>query len=70
MVIATKSARNNERLCEVARLAASDLGRTDTFPCTSPFRLEAAMRPRIDEIIRAERCFRVPLVAGCFVANT
>ena len=32
--------------------------------------LEAAMRPRIDEIIRAEGSFRVPLVAGCFVANT
>jgi ubiquinone/menaquinone biosynthesis C-methylase UbiE len=113
VVMATNGARNNERMYGVARLAASDLGRTDTFPRTSPFRLEdvervravfpdvrveifesafrfpeaepalrywrsmrddpeleAAMRPRIDEIIRAEGCFRVPLVAGCFVANT
>ncbi len=113
VVIATNGARNNERMYEVARLAASDLGRTDTFPRTSPFRLEdvervravfpdvrveifesafrfpeaepalrywrsmrddpeleAAMRLRIDEIIRAEGSFRVPLVAGCFVANT
>ena len=32
--------------------------------------LEAAMRPRIDEIIRNEGTFRVPIVAGCFVAGT
>jgi hypothetical protein len=32
--------------------------------------LEAAMRQRIDEIIRVEGTFRVPLVAGCFVADT
>jgi len=32
--------------------------------------LEAAMRPRIDEIIRNEGTFRVPIVAGCFVADT
>jgi ubiquinone/menaquinone biosynthesis C-methylase UbiE len=32
--------------------------------------LETAMRPRIDEIIRAEGVFRVPQVAGCFVADT
>jgi hypothetical protein len=32
--------------------------------------LEAAMRHRIDEIIRAEGSFRVPLIAVCFVANT
>ena len=113
VVMATNGAGNNERMYEVARLAASDLGRTDNFPRTSPFRLEdvervravfpevnveifesafrfpvaepalrywrsmrddpeleAAMRPRIDEIIRAEGSFRVPLVAGCFVANT
>ncbi len=113
VVMATNGARNNERMYEVARLAASDLGRTDRFPRWSPFRLEdvdrvravfpnvlvdifenafrfpeaepalrywrsmrddpeleAAMRPRIDEIIRAEGSFRVPLVAGCFVANT
>ncbi len=112
VVMATNGAHNNERMYELARLAASDLGRTDTFPRTSPFRLEdvervraifpdvyveifesafqfpeaepalrywrsmrddpeleAAMRPRIDEIIRAEGSFRVPLVAGCFVAN-
>jgi SAM-dependent methyltransferase len=31
--------------------------------------LEAAMRPRIEEIIRNEGTFRVPLVAGCFVAD-
>jgi len=31
--------------------------------------LEAAMRPRIDQIIQTEGCFRVPLVAGCFVAD-
>jgi ubiquinone/menaquinone biosynthesis C-methylase UbiE len=113
VVMATNGARNNERMYEVARLAASDLGRTDTLPRTSPFRLEDvervravfpdvrveifesafrfpeaepalrywrsmrddpdledAMRIRIDEIIRAEGSFRVPLVAGCFVANT
>jgi ubiquinone/menaquinone biosynthesis C-methylase UbiE len=113
VVIATNGARNNERMYEVARLAASDLGRTDALPRTSPFRLEdvervravfpdvrveifesafrfpeaepalrywrsmrddpeleAAMRTRIDEVIRAEGSFRVPLVAGCFVANT
>ena len=112
VVMATNGARNNERMYEVARLAAADLGRTDTFPHSSPFRLEdieavrvvfpdvrvetfenafrfpepepalrywrsmrddpeleAAMRPRIDEIIRAEGSFRVPLVAGCFVAG-
>ncbi len=111
--MATNGAGNNERMYEVARLAASDLGRRDTLARTSPFRLEdvervravfpevrveifesafrfpeaepalrywrsmrddpeleAAMRPRIDEIIRAEGSFRVPLVAGCFVANT
>jgi ubiquinone/menaquinone biosynthesis C-methylase UbiE len=113
VVMATNGARNNERMYEVARLAATDLGRTDALPRTSPFRLEdvervravfpdvrveifesafrfpeaepalrywrsmrddpeleAAMRTRIDEIIRAEGSFRVPLVAGCFVANT
>jgi ubiquinone/menaquinone biosynthesis C-methylase UbiE len=113
VVIATNGARNNERMYEVARWAASDLGRTDTFPRISPFRLEdvdrvravfpnvrieifesafrfpkaepalrywrsmrddpaleAAMRTRIDEIIRDEGSFRVPLVAGCFVADT
>jgi ubiquinone/menaquinone biosynthesis C-methylase UbiE len=113
VVMATNGARNNERMYEVARLAASDLGRTDTQRRTSPFRLEdvervravfpdvrveifesafrfpeaepalrywrsmrddpdleAAMRTRIDEIIRVEGSFRVPLVAGCFVANT
>ena len=113
VVMATNGARNNERMYEVARLAASDLGRTVALPRTSPFRLEdvervravfpdvrveifesafrfpeaepalrywrsmrddpeleAAMRTRIDEIIRAEGSFRVPLVAGCFVANT
>ena len=113
VVIATNGARNNERMYEVARLAASDLGRTDALPRTSPFRLEdvervravfpdvrveifesafrfpeaepalrywrsmrddpeleAAMRTRVEEIIRAEGSFRVPLVAGCFVANT
>ena len=113
VVMATNGARNNQRMYEVARLAASDLGRTDAFPRTSPFRLEdvervravfpnvrveifesafrfpeaepalrywrsmrddpeleAAMRQRIDEIIRVEGTFRVPLVAGCFVANT
>jgi ubiquinone/menaquinone biosynthesis C-methylase UbiE len=112
VVMATNGARNNERMYAVARLAASDLGRRDTLPRASPFRLEdvdrvravfpdvyveifesafrfpeaepalrywrsmrddpeleAAMRPRIDEIIRAEGSFRVPLVAGCFVAN-
>jgi len=113
VVMATNGARNNERMYEVARLAAADLGRPDTFPRSSPFRLEDieavrvvfpevrveilenafrfpeaepalrywrtmrddpeledAMRPRIDEIIRVEGSFRVPLVAGCFVANT
>jgi SAM-dependent methyltransferase len=113
VVMATNGAHNNERMYEVARLAASDIGRTDTFPRASPFRLEdvervraifpnvrvevfesafrfpeaepalrywrsmrddpeleAAMRQRIDEIIRAEGSFRVPLVAGCFVADT
>jgi ubiquinone/menaquinone biosynthesis C-methylase UbiE len=112
VVMATNGARNNERMYEVARLAASDLGRTDIFPRSSPFRLEdvervravfpnarveifentfrfpeaepalrywrsmrndpeleAAMRLRIDEIIRADGSFRVPLVAGCFVAD-
>lgn len=112
VVIATNGARNNERMYEVARVAASDLGRTDTVPSTSPFRLEdvervraafpnvrmeifesafrfpeaepalrywrslrdepeleAAMRPRIDQIIQTEGTFRVPLVAGCFVAD-
>ena len=113
VVIATHGARNNERMYQVARLAAADLGRTDTIGRASPFRLEdiarvretfpnarveifqsafrfpeaepalrywrsmrddpeleAAMRPRIDEIIRTEGTFRVPLVAGCFVAGT
>ena len=113
VVMATNGARNNERMYEVARLAAADLGRTEMFPRSSPFRLEdaervravfpnvrvqifenafrfpeaepalrywrsmrddpeleAAMRPRIDEIIRVEGSFRVPLVAGCFVAET
>jgi len=113
VVMATNGARNNQRMYEIARLAASDLGRTDTFPRTSPFRLEdvervravfrdvrveifesafrfpeaepalrywrsmrddpeleAAMRTRIDEIIRVEGSFKVPLVAGCFVADT
>lgn len=112
VVIATNGARNNERMYEVARLAASDLGRTGTLARSSPFRLEdvdrvrdvfpnvrveifdsafrfpeaepalrywrsmrddpeleAAMRPRIDQIIQTEGCFRVPLVAGCFVAD-
>jgi len=112
VVIATNGAHNNERMYEIARLAAGDLGRPDEFPRTSPFRLEdvdrvleifpnaqveifhnafrfpdaepalsywrsmrddpeleAAMRPRIDAIIRIEGCFRVPLVAGCFVAD-
>lgn len=112
VVIATNGAGNNERMYEVARHAASDLGRPHTFPRSSPFRLEdvervrqvfpnvrvevfessfrfpeadpalrywrsmhddpeleAAMRLRIDEIIRTEGCFRVPLVAGCFVAD-
>jgi ubiquinone/menaquinone biosynthesis C-methylase UbiE len=113
VVIATNGARNNERMYEVARLAAADLGRADTFLRSSPFRLEDidavrvvfpevrveifenafrfpeaepalrywrtmrddpeledVMRARIDEIIRVEGSFRVPLVAGCFVANT
>jgi SAM-dependent methyltransferase len=113
VVMATNGARNNERMYEVARLAASDLGRGDLFPRSSPFRLEdvervrlvfpnvrveifesafrfpdaepalrywrsmrddpeleAAMRPRIEEIVRAEGSFRVPLVAGCFVAES
>jgi ubiquinone/menaquinone biosynthesis C-methylase UbiE len=112
VMIATNGARNNERMYEIARLAASDLGRTSTITRASPFRLEdvdrvresfanvtvsifenafrfpkaepalrywrsmredpeleAAMRGRIDEIIRAEGTFRVPLVAGCFVAE-
>jgi SAM-dependent methyltransferase len=112
VVIATNGARNNERMYEVARLAAADLGRTDTVGRSSPFRLEdvarvreifpnarveifhsafrfpaaepvlrywrsmrddpeleAAMRPRIEDIIRTEGTFRVPLVAGCFVAD-
>src|SRR5258708_22749430 len=110
--MATNGGRNNERMYEVARLAASDLGRTDRFPRWSPFRLEdvdrvravfpnvlvdifenafrfpeaepalrywrsmrddpeleAAMRPRIDAIIRAEGSFRVPLVAGRVAAQ-
>jgi ubiquinone/menaquinone biosynthesis C-methylase UbiE len=113
VVIATNGARNNERMYQVARLAAADLGRTDTVGHSSPFRLEdvarvreifpnarvelfhsafrfpdaepalrywrsmrddpeleAAMRPRIEEIIQTEGTFRVPLVAGCFVADT
>jgi SAM-dependent methyltransferase len=113
VVIATNGARNNERMYEVARLAASELGRPQAFPRSSPFRLEdvdrvrqifpnvrveifhnaflfpeaepalrywrsmrddqvleAAMRTRIDEIVRTEGLFRVPLVAGCFVADT
>jgi ubiquinone/menaquinone biosynthesis C-methylase UbiE len=113
IVIATNGARNNERMYEVARLAASELGRPHAFLRSSPFRLEhvdrvrqifpnvrveifhnaflfpeaepalrywrsmrddpeleAAMRTRIDEIIRTEGLFRVPLVAGCFVADT
>jgi ubiquinone/menaquinone biosynthesis C-methylase UbiE len=113
VVIATNGARNNQRMYEVAQLAASDLGRTDTPGRSSPFRLEdvarvreifpnarvelfhsafrfpdaepalrywrsmrddpeleAAMRPRIEEIIQTEGTFRVPLVAGCFVADT
>jgi ubiquinone/menaquinone biosynthesis C-methylase UbiE len=112
VVIATNGARNNERMYQVARLAAADLGRTGTVGRSSPFRLEdvarvreifpnarveifhsafrfpeaepalrywrsmrddpeleAAIRPRIDEIIRTEGSFRVPLVAGCFVAD-
>ena len=112
VVMATNGAHNNERMYEIARLAASDLGRPDKFPRSSPFRLEdvervravfprvrvaifetafrfpeaepalrywrsmrddpeleAAMRSRIDEIILAEGSFRVPLVAGCFVAD-
>lgn len=112
VVIATNGARNSERMYEVARLAASDLGRTGTLARSSPFRLEdvdrvrdvfpnvrveifdsafrfpeaepalrywrsmrddpeleAAMRLRIDQIIQTEGCFRVPLVAGCFVAD-
>ncbi len=112
VVIATNGAHNNERMHEVARLAASDLRRPGALPRTSPFRLEdldrvreifpnarveifhnafrfpdaepalaywrsmrddpeleAAMRPRIAEIIRTEGMFRVPLVAGCFVAD-
>lgn len=112
VVIATNGARNSERMYEVARLAASDLGRTGTLAHSSPFRLEdvdrvrdvfpnvrveifdsafrfpeaepalrywrsmrddpeleAAMRLRIDQIIQTEGCFRVPLVAGCFVAD-
>jgi SAM-dependent methyltransferase len=113
VVIATNGAHNNERMYQVARLAAADLGRTAIVGRSSPFRLEdiarvreifpnarveifhsafrfpeaepalrywrsmrddpeleAAMRPRIDEIIRTEGTFRVPLVAGCFVADT
>jgi len=113
VVMATNGAHNNERMYEVARLAASDLGRTDSFPRSSPFRiedvervravfpdvhveifesafrfpgaepalrywrsmrddpeLEAAMRRRIEEIIRTEGSLSVPLVAGCFVADT
>jgi ubiquinone/menaquinone biosynthesis C-methylase UbiE len=113
VVMATNGARNNERMYEVARHAASDLGRTEMFLRSSPFRLEdvarvravfpnvrldifesafrfpeaepalrywrsmrddpeleAAMRLRIDEIIRVEGSFSVPLVAGCFVADT
>ncbi len=112
VVIATNGAHNNERMSEVARLAASDLGRPGALTRTSPFRLEdldrvretfpnarveifhnafrfpdaepalaywrsmrddpeleAAMRPRIAEIIRTEGMFRVPPVAGCFVAD-
>lgn len=112
VVIATNGAANNERMYEVARLAAADLGRTGSIARSSPFRiedvdrvraifprvrveifrnafrfpeaepallywrtmrddreLEKAMRPRIEEIIRNESTFRVPLVAGCFVAD-
>jgi ubiquinone/menaquinone biosynthesis C-methylase UbiE len=112
VVIATNGAANNERMYEVARLAAADLGRTGSIPRSSPFRiedvdrvrdsfpavrveifhnafqfqeaepalnywrsmrddpeLEAAMRPRIEEIIRNEGTFRVPLLAGCTVAD-
>ena len=112
VVMATNGAANNERMYEVARLAAADLGRTGSIQRSSPFRiedvdqvrdifpavrveifhnafrfpeaepalnywrsmrddpeLEAAMRPRIEEIIRNEGEFRVPLVAGCFVAD-
>jgi SAM-dependent methyltransferase len=112
LVMATNGARNNERMYEIAKLAAADLGRPDTLSRSSPFRLEdvervreifpdvrvevfesafrfpeaepaleywrsmrddpdlvAAMRPRIDEIIRKEGMFRVPLIAGCFVAE-
>jgi SAM-dependent methyltransferase len=112
VVIATNGAANNERMYEVARVAAAGLGRTDSIARSSPFRiedvdrvrdifpsvrveifrnafrfpesepallywrsmrddpeLEAAMRPRIEEIIRTEGQFRVPLVAGCFVAD-
>ncbi len=112
VVIATNGSANNERMYEVARLAAGDLGRTAPIARSSPFRmedvdrvreifptvrveifrnafrfprpepallywrsmhadpeLEAAMRARIEEIIRTEGEFRVPLVAGCFVAD-
>jgi ubiquinone/menaquinone biosynthesis C-methylase UbiE len=112
VVIATNGAGNNQRMYEVARLAASDLGHTNDFLRRSPFtlddadrvrevfpnarvevfrntfvfpdpepaigywrsmrddsELDAAMRRRIVEIIREEGAFRVPLVAGCFVAD-
>ena len=102
----------NERIYEVARAAASDIGRPEAFTRASPFRLEsvdrvrevfpevsvhvlrselvfpdpepalrywrtmhddpeleAAMRARIDAIIEAEDSFRVPTIAGCFVAG-
>ena len=112
VVMATNGARNNERIYEVARAAASDIGRPEAFTRASPFRLEsvdrvrevfpevsvhvlrselvfpdpepalrywrtmhddpeleAAMRARIDAIIEAEDSFRVPTIAGCFVAG-
>lgn len=46
VVIATNGAQTNERMYEVARLAARDLGRNDTFPRNNPFRLEDVDRVR------------------------
>ena len=46
VVIATNGSQTNERMYEVARLAARDIGRNDSFSRENPFRLEDVDRVR------------------------
>jgi len=66
VVIATNGSQTNQRMYEVARLAARDIGRSDSFSRENPFRLEDVERVReifptaYVEVLRNEFVFPEP----------